>query len=161
MDLIAWNISFINFTICIVVCSTRQCKSVVQQVVKVIWQEGHIAEAHRWFNHIRQVAPICTPDLRHASVGPPKSIPQMASRSVLLFLHSSRQAVPTLCNGPPLFPSKLPLCIGGFGPPSNTSFIGPNQVHNPHGISIGSAAFAKHTIMTDRQTDRQTTLHRL
>jgi len=57
------------------------------------------------------------------------------------------------------FPSKLPLRIGGSGLPSDTWFLGPNQVHNPHGISIGSAVFAKHTIMTDRQTDRQTTLH--
>ena len=34
----------------------------------------------------------------------------------------------------------------------------PTPVHNPNGILIGSAVFAGLTIMTDRQTDRQTTL---
>jgi len=29
--------------------------------------------------------------------------------------------------------------------PPNTSFLGPNQVHNPNGISIGSAIFAQLT----------------
>jgi len=36
-------------------------------------------------------------------------------------------------------------------PPSNTCFLGPTRVHNPNGISIGSAIFAGHTIVTDRQ----------
>jgi len=40
--------------------------------------------------------------------------------------------------------------------PSNTCFLGPTRVHIPNGISIGSAVFARLTIVTDRQTDRQT-----
>jgi len=40
-------------------------------------------------------------------------------------------------------------------PPSNTCFIGPIWVHNPNGISIGSAVFA---CMTDRPTDRATSV---
>ena len=47
---------------------------------------------------------------------------------------------------------KLPQCK----PLSNTCFLGPTRVHNPNGISIGSAVFAEITIVIDRQTDRQT-----
>jgi len=86
----------------------------------------------------------------HASLDPPESITQTASRSVQPFLHSSRHAVPILYNGPPYLP-KMPICI-----PSNTSFLGFIRVHNPNGISIASAVFAGLTIVTDRQTDRQT-----
>ena len=32
-------------------------------------------------------------------------------------------------------------------------FFGPTRVHNPNGISIGSAVFVGLTIVTDRQTD--------
>jgi len=47
-------------------------------------------------------------------------------------------------------------------PPSNTWSLGPTQVLNPNGISIGSAVFAglvwQTDLQTDRPTDRQTTL---
>jgi len=56
------------------------------------------------------------------------------------------------------FPSKLPLPMGESGPPCNTWFPGPTQVLNPNGISIGSAVLAGLTSVTDRPTDRQTTL---
>jgi len=46
----------------------------------------------------------------------------------------------------------------GSGPPSNTWFPGPTQVLNPNGSSIGAAVFAELTSVSDRQTDRQTTL---
>jgi len=36
--------------------------------------------------------------------------------------------------------------------------LGPTLVLNPNGISIGAAVFAGLTGVTDRQTDRQTTL---
>jgi len=48
--------------------------------------------------------------------------------------------------------------MGGSEPPSNTWSLEPSQVLNPDGISIGSAVFAGLTSVTDRQTDRQTTL---
>jgi len=48
--------------------------------------------------------------------------------------------------------------MGGSGPPSNTWFPGPTQVLDPNGSSIGAAVFAGLTSVTDRQTDRQTTL---
>jgi len=41
----------------------------------------------------------------------------------------------------------------------NTFFLGPTRlttVHNPNGISIGSAVFAGLTVVTNRQTDRPT-----
>jgi len=52
----------------------------------------------------------------------------------------------------------LPLCIGASGLLSNTWLNGLTQVHNPNGISIGSAVFAKLTTVSyrSRQTDRQT-----
>jgi len=56
------------------------------------------------------------------------------------------------------FPFKIAPSHGGSGPPSNTWFPGPTQVLNPNGISIGSAVLAGLTSVTDRPTDRQTTL---
>jgi len=38
------------------------------------------------------------------------------------------------------------------------SFLGPIRIHNPNDITIGSAVFAGITIVTNRPTDRQTTL---
>ena len=55
--------------------------------------------------------PLCTLSYNKALLGSPKSTFQMASQSVQLFLHSLRQRVPTLYNGPPLFPSKLPFHV--------------------------------------------------
>jgi len=56
------------------------------------------------------------------------------------------------------FPLKIAPCHGGSEPPSNTWSLGSIQVLNPNGISIGSAVFAGLTSVTERQTDRQTTL---
>jgi len=68
------------------------------------------------------------------------------------FLLSSQQGVPILYNGPPLFPSNLPFCVGRSRPPSNTWFLGPTRVHNPNNISISSAVFARLKITTNWQT---------
>jgi len=46
-----------------------------------------------------------------------------------LLLHNSRKRVPILYNGPPVFPSKLPLLMGGSRP-----FLGPTRVLNRKGI---------------------------
>ena len=57
----------------------------------------------------------------------------------------------------PFSPSKLPLCVWGSGPPSNTWFLGPTRVHIPHGISISPAIFLR-----AHNRDQQTILlHRL
>jgi len=75
----------------------------------------------------------------------------------------------TACD--PLFtlqPRTAPRCRalpfpGRSGPSPNAWFLGATRVHNPNGISIGSAVFAQLMVMTNRhtQTDRQTTLHTL
>jgi len=41
----------------------------------------------------------------------------------------------------------------GICTPSNTRFLVPTRVHNPNGISIGSAVFVGLTTVTDRPTD--------
>ena len=104
----------------------------------------------------------CALHLIHGSLDPPEtpeseSTSQTASRSVQPFLHSSRQRVTMLYNGPSLFLLKIAPSHGGSGPLSNTWFLGPTQVRNPNGMSIGSAVFAELTIVIDRPTDRQTT----
>ena len=66
--------------------------------------------------------------------------------------------IPILYNGAPLSFLKIAPSHGGSGPPSNTWFLGPTRVPNPNGISIGAAVFAGLTSVTDRPTDRQTTL---
>jgi len=53
-------------------------------------------------------------------------------------------------------PSKLLIPMGVSGPPSNTWFLVRTRVHNPNGISIGSAVFAGLTSVTDRPTDHAT-----
>ena len=69
--------------------------------------------------------------LRHRSFCPHKSTTQTACRSVQPFLHSSRQSVPILYNGP-TFPLKISPLHRGIWIPSNTWFFGPTRLHNPH-----------------------------
>jgi len=83
---------------------------------------------------------------------------QTVSRLVQPFLQSLRQKVPTFYNGLPLPPQNY-LFAWGSGLLSNTWFLWPTRVYNPNGISIGSAVFAGRTILTNRQTDRETTLY--
>jgi len=54
------------------------------------------------------------------------------------------------------FPLKIAPSHEWICTPSNTSLLGPTEVLNPNGISIGSAVFAGHTSVTDRPTHRQT-----
>jgi len=46
--------------------------------------------------------------------------------------------------------------MGGSGAPSNTWLPGTTRVHNPNGISIGSALFSGLTNVTERPTDHAT-----
>jgi len=66
-------------------------------------------------------------------------------------LHSSWQRVTIFHNGPSHFPLKLPLSMKGFGPPSNTWFLGSTGVLNPNGILISLALFLQGSILW--QTD--------
>ena len=54
---------------------------------------------------------------------------------------------------PQIVPSHL-----GSRPSSNAWLPEPTRVHNPKGISISSAIFARFTIVTDRQTDHTTSI---
>ena len=94
--------------------------------------------------------------LTYASLSP-ESITQTASRSVQPLLHMQMTAE---CQWDAPSPIKIAPSRGVSGPPSNTWFPGPTGVLNPNGISIGSAVFAaiELTNVTDRHTDRQTTL---
>ena len=86
-------------------------------------------------------------------------ITQTAAGSVEPFLHRSPQTVPVLYNRPPL-PLKITALQGGSGPPSNTCFLGPPK----SSTQTASRLFQPFlqcsvlTSVTDRQTDRQTTL---
>jgi len=83
------------------------------------------------------------PYLTRGSLGQPEFKYQTASQSVQPLLHSSRQRRYTLkCDA--LSPLKLPL-PWGYEPPSNTWFLGPNQILNPNGIWNGSAVYAQFT----------------
>jgi len=63
---------------------------------------------------------------------------QTASRSVQPFLHSSRQRVPILYSGSPLFALQIASSHGGSGPHVIHGSLSPPE---PYGISIGSAVF--------------------
>ena len=57
-------------------------------------------------------------------------------------LHRARQKVPILYNGTPILTPKFAPSHGGSEPPSTTWSLGPSQILNPDGISVGSAVFA-------------------
>ena len=77
------------------------------------------------------------PHLIHASLGPPESITQTASRSVQPFLDSSCQCRRAYWDMP--FPLKIANSHGGSVPPFNRWFLMYTRLSNPHGILIGSA----------------------
>lgn len=52
-----------------------------------------------------------------------------------------------------VIPLKMPLLTGTWTP-SNAWFLGPTKVNIQNGITIGLAAFAGLTVVTDRQADR-------
>jgi len=59
-----------------------------------------------------------------------------------------------LCNGPPFRALKIALRVGDLDSRSiHGSLIGPTRVHISNGIT-GSAVFAGHSIVRDRQTDQ-------
>jgi len=57
--------------------------------------------------------------------------------------------------GRPFPPSKFPIRVGGSGPP-NIWFLWSIRVHSPNDMSIGSAVFARLTLVTDRPIERPT-----
>jgi len=83
--------------------------------------KSHIAAAHERFNRVFSGSANVHPHLTHASLGPPESLPQTASRSVRPFLHRWPQRVPILYSGPPLPPQNCPFSLGS----------GPHLIHDP------------------------------
>ena len=124
----------------------RQCISV--------WRYG----LSTWM--IQSYSPGCANAHRrrtYASLNTPEYTSQTTCRSVQPFLHSSRHRVdpytlqwaaasPTPQNCPLAWESRPHLIQWFLGAPAG--------VHNPNGISVGSAVFAALTIIvTDRQAD--------
>ena len=88
------------------------CKSVGSATLHSSWHSVvRYARARHSSNNCPSLHRRSGPYLIRASLGLPKFTTQMASRSVQLFLHSSRQKVPILYNGRP-FPPKRPRPLG-------------------------------------------------
>jgi len=95
------------------------------------------------------------PHLIHASLGPLKSITQMASRSVQPFLHRWPHSVPILYNGTPLLHSNLPLPIGDLDPHLTYGSLGPPKSSTQ--TASRSVQLVLHgSLVTDRPTGHTT-----
>jgi len=120
-----------------------------------------IATVDGWFNRIRHVAAMCPPTRTHwrylantiehvhfSAHWSPQPKRHLDRFSCFWQLKSDRGM---------LFPSKLPS-HGASVHPCNTWFLRSIRFSVPNGISIGSAVFARLTTVTDRPTDRYSTL---
>ena len=122
-------------------------------MAKIIWHKssspphtnGSVVFA-RW----HQSAPCNTCFLRPRRVHNPNGI----SIGSAVFAQITAECPHTLQWAAPL-PQHCPF-PGGCGTASNIWFLGPTQVLNPNGISIGSAIFAGLRTVTDRPTDHAT-----
>ena len=127
-----------------------------EQLLKIIWLQSRIAAAHGWviaFARWRQCAlPFTMLPWTHPNPHPKRHLDWFSR-----FAQLTAENPYTLQLQPPLSPSKSPIGMG-ICTQSNTRFFGPTRFHNPDSISIGSVVFAGFTIVTDRPTDRQTTL---
>jgi len=97
--------------------------------------------------------PLCMwgsgPHLIHASM----DLTQMASQSVQLFLHSSRQRIPILYSGLPLFTLKIAPLHGGPGPYIICGSLGPlKSVTRTASRSVQPFLQGSQSWQTDQQT---------
>jgi len=81
------------------------------------------------------------PNLIHGSLGPPESLSKWHVDRFSHFCTAHRRVFHYFTMGQYVFLKKLPLSLGGSGPPSNTWYLGPTGVIKPNGISIGLAIF--------------------
>ena len=88
------------------------------------------------------------------SFGPFESTSQTASRSVLLFLHSSRQRVPILYSRPPLFSVKTAHSHGGSGPHLTGLTMSPQPKRHLDRLSHFCTDHESRSCQRERQTDR-------
>ena len=126
------------------------------QVVKVIWQKATLSpqiDSSLLFVRLCQ----CAPHTIYASLDPPESTHQTASRSVQPFLHRSRQRPYR-----PTWAAPFPLKIRMVDLDLHLMYCSvahPNPQAKRH--LDWFSRFAGLTIMIGRQTDKQTTLLRL
>ena len=109
-----------------------------------------IAAAHGRFTRIHQVATVCAIQSASALYW---SCPCRVASNISTAGHV--QACPPAES---FSPAKLPLRVWEPRSPSNTRFLEPTKIKITNGITIVSAGFARLMIVTDRLTDRQTTL---
>jgi len=119
-----------------------------QQTVAILYSGPPLSDLKVTPSHERS-----GPHLTHDSLGPSEPTIQTVFRSVQPFFARMTAECPYTLQWNSSPPSKLPLPMGGYGPPYNALFPGPTQVLNPNVISIGSAVFAGLTSVTDQQTD--------
>jgi len=67
----------------------------------------------------------------------------------IIVTHNWPYSLPILYNGAGHAPEIAPF-LRRYGPPPNTGCLEPTGVHNPNGISIGSAVFAWLTVVSNR-----------
>ena len=93
--------------------------------------------------------------LIHASLDPPEPQPKRHLDQFNHFYaaHGSKSLYFTKERP---FPLKIAALCFGIWTPSKTWFPGPTRLHIPNSISIGSAIFARLTIVSDRPIDRLT-----
>jgi len=114
------------------------------------------AAEHGSFNCIRQVAPS-----RNMIPWGHMSLPLLVCRHIDRFSRF-RKAHP-FTQTPKSHASKIqwagcllksvPLRRDGIWPPANKRFPGPERVHTPKRLTVGSAVFAQFTVLTNTETD--------
>jgi len=90
-----------------------------KQVVKVIWQKGHITAAHGRFNRIHQLAPMCTPSNTCFLGATSAHIPNDISIGSAIFAQLTAQSPYTLQSAIPLSPQNCSFAWGS----------GPHLIH--------------------------------
>ena len=129
----------------------KKTKSHDKEVVKVIWHKTASpphTDGSVVFTRLCQWAP----HLIRASLSPPESTPQMASRSVQPFLHSSYGVSLYFTVRAVHSPSKLPIAMGDVTPPP-ILYVVP-WAHSANGIDPFNRFCRADDC--DRQTDRPT-----
>jgi len=114
-----------------------------------------MATIHGWFNHIHQVAPVCTLHpcfLEATQVHNPSNI-SIGSSGFALFVTEC----PYTLQRPPITPSKLPPCMGSLEPHLIHPWAHPSPQPKLHLDQFSNFCRAhNHDRQTDRWTDRAT-----
>jgi len=101
---------------------------------------------HRWFNHIRQVASMCTPSSTPQSASTPHQFCPLLSR----FEHNDHWICGHLLGRPLVALKTAPSRVWISTLSNNTWLLELTRVNIPNGIMIGSVSFAGLMVATDR-----------